>query len=121
MRRDQLIVDQTANKSDEAARTSGPVMLVNVFTPKPGLTEEFIEAQTAEYKRLNVDGWIGNRLGRSVDGKQLVNVAIFESLSKYNSWRESDEFANHVEIIKPFIEQAAPGMYEIVYSAGEIP
>lgn len=116
-----MIEDQTQNYSDRAQATSGHVMLVNIFTPKPGQVDSFIAAQTAEYKRLEVDGWIGNRLGRAVDGTKLVNIAVFESLAKYNAWRESDQFVEHLEVIKPFVEQAAPGMYEIIYSAGRIP
>ena len=77
--------------------------------------------RTAEYVRLDVDGWLGNRLGRSVNGGKLVNVAVFENMEKYNAWRASDEFVEHVEIIRPFVQEAAPGMYEILYSAGTIP
>lgn len=116
-----MIEDQTQNYSDGAQATSGHVMLVNIFTPKLGQVDSFIAAQTAEYKRLEVDGWIGNRLGRAVDGTKLVNVAVFESLAKYNAWRESDQFVDHLEVIKPFVEQAAPGMYEIIYSSGRMP
>lgn len=116
-----MIEDQTKNYAGDAAAIAGPVMLVNIFTPKQGRTDEFIAAQTAEYRRLEIDGWIGNRLGRAVDGSKLVNVAIFENLQKYNVWRESDAFAAHVDRISPFVERSAPGMYEILYSAGQIP
>lgn len=117
MPKDPMIKDQT----DNTQKIEGPVMLVNLFTPKPGQEQAFIDAQTAEYRRLDVDGWIGNRLGRAVDGGKLVNVAVFESLEKYNAWRESEAFAAHVEVIRPYVAEAAPGMYEILYSAGQIP
>ena len=121
MSKDSMIADQTDNLSATALAVEGPVMLVNVFTPKEGLEQAFIDAQTAEYVRLEVDGWLGNRLGRSVNGGKLVNVAVFENMEKYNAWRASDEFVEHVEIIRPFVQEAAPGMYEILYSAGTIP
>jgi heme-degrading monooxygenase HmoA len=118
-----LVSDQTDNYAASARMVSGPVMLVNLFTPKDGMANAFVEAQTGEYRRLKgkVDGWVGNRLGRAVDGSRFVNLAVFESLAKYNAWRESTEFAAHLDIIRPYIAEAAPGIYEVIYQAGEIP
>ena len=116
-----VVVDQTKNTSAQALGVDGPVLLVNVFTPKPGQTQQFIDTQTAEYQRLSVDGWVANRLGRAVDGDKLVNVAVFESIEKYNAWRDSEAFAEHLKIVSPFIDESAPGMYEILYSAGDMP
>lgn len=120
---DPIIVDRTANDISAAHSVKGAVLLVNLFTPKPGMTDAFIAAQTTEYVRLKgqVEGWIGNRLGRTVDASgQLVNVALFESLESYNAWRNSKLFADHLDIIRPFVEKSAPGMYELIYSAGEL-
>jgi heme-degrading monooxygenase HmoA len=119
---DSLISDRTDNFNGSAEKIANVVLLVNLFTPKPGMTDAFIEAQTGEYVRLRgkVRGWIGNRLGRSVDGSHLVNVALFETLADYNAWRESALFAEHLEVIRPFVEKSAPGMYEVLYSAGEL-
>jgi len=98
-------------------------MLINLFTPKAGMEQAFFEAQSGEYRRLlgQIPGWIGNRLGRSVDGKSFVNVAVFASLADYNAWRDSAIFEEHLDIIRPFVEKSEPGMYEMVYSAGVIP
>ena len=118
-----MLSDRTSNYSEEAGNIAGPVLLVNLFTPKAGLAEDFIAAQTGEYLRLRgmVKGWQGNRLGRAVDGSgQLVNVALFDSLENYNAWRETQLFADHLEVIRPFVEKSAPGMYEVLYSTGEL-
>ncbi len=120
MSEDPLITDRTDNAIESAVSVSGSVMLVNLFTPKPGMERAFIEAQSAEYVRLKgkVEGWIGNRLGRAIDGNgQLVNVAVFDGIASYNAWRESTLFAEHLGIIRPFIENSAPGIYEILYEA----
>lgn len=118
---DPLISDQT-NNENALEQSSGPVLLVNIFTPKEGRENEFMNAQRGEYERLkgSVPGWIGNRLGRAVDGSGFVNVAIFESLELYQQWRESEAFTAHVDVIRPYLESSAPGMYEIVYSEGAI-
>ncbi|MGL5839126.1 MAG: antibiotic biosynthesis monooxygenase family protein [Sphingorhabdus sp.] len=123
MPQDPMVVDRTANENDAARAIEGVVMLVNLFTPKDGMEQAFIDAQTGEYVRLKgkVEGWIGNRLGRAVDGSgQLVNVAMFDSMANYNAWRESPLFAEHLDIIRPFVEKSAPGMYELLYSAGDM-
>jgi heme-degrading monooxygenase HmoA len=123
MPNDPMVTDRTTNQSADALAINGSVMLVNLFTPKPGQEQAFIDVQTGEYVRLKgkVEGWIGNRLGRAVDGNgQLVNVAMFDSMTNYNAWRESALFAEHLEIIRPFVEKSAPGMYELLYSAGDL-
>lgn len=119
MTNETIITDRTENY---AAAVEGAVLLVNLFTAKPGMAEHFIEAQTAEYVRLRgkVEGWIGNRLGQAVNGDEIVNVAMFDSLENYNAWRESQLFADHVEIIRPFVANSAPGMYKLLYSAGDL-
>jgi len=123
MSNDKIISDRTNDSSADAAQVAGQVLLVNLFTPKPGMVDDFIAAQTGEYVRLKgqVKGWIGNRLGRAVDGSgQLVNVALFDSMENYNAWRDSKLFADHLDVIRPFVEKSAPGMYELLYSAGAL-
>jgi antibiotic biosynthesis monooxygenase (ABM) superfamily enzyme len=123
MSRDAMIIDRTDNSGTSALQIAGQVLLVNLFTPKPGMVDPFIAAQTGEYVRLKgkVKGWMGNRLGRAVDGSgQLVNVALFDNMENYNAWRASKLFAGHLDIIRPFVEKSAPGMYELLYSAGDL-
>jgi heme-degrading monooxygenase HmoA len=122
MTADPMIRDRTDNFSPAARAVGGAVLLVNLFTAKAGMEDRFIEAQTGEYVRLRgkVEGWIGNRLGRSVDGGQIVNVAMFDSLENYNAWRAGALFQEHLEVIRPFVETSAPGMYELLYSAGDL-
>ncbi len=116
-----FITDRTDNHTSAALSTQGQVMLVNLFTPKEGMLDQFITAQTGEYARLKdlVKGWVGNKLGRAVDGNQLVNVAVFDNLENYTAWRQSQLFAGHLEVIKPFVANSAPGMYQVIYSAGD--
>jgi heme-degrading monooxygenase HmoA len=123
MQKDTLVQDRTQNSGENADAIDGVVMLVNLFTPKPGMEQAFIDAQMGEYVRLlgKVEGWIGNRLGRAVDGNgQLANVAMFDTMANYNAWRESALFVEHLDIIRPFIEKSAPGMYEVLYRAGDM-
>lgn len=109
------VIDQT----NLTVQHNGQVILVNKFTPKPGKLDEFVSTQIGEYKSLTgkVKGFISNQLLKSVDGKFAVNVAIFEDLETYNSWRTSKLFADHLDVIKHLIEKSEPGMYEVVYDS----
>lgn len=111
------------DRTDLSGDHTGPVVLVNVFTPKPGKLDEFVAAQTAEYRRLlgQVAGWRGNRLHRSLDGKTAVNYAVFESLSAYKAWRDGDLFADHLKVIELLVEKSEPGLYAAhEYEAGAV-
>jgi heme-degrading monooxygenase HmoA len=97
----------------------GSVILVNVFTPLPGMTDAFVEAQTAEYTRLKglVKGALGNRLLRSLDGKRAVNIAYFESVELYDAWIASDLFADHLSRIKHLVEKVDPALFDVAYES----
>lgn len=112
---------QILDRSIRSAQTAGPITLINLFTPKAGHHDDFIAAQTAEYRRLQgrIIGWLGNHLHASVGDARIVNIATFESLQAYNDWREHPDFAAHVERIRPLVERAEPMLLgPAVYSAG---
>jgi heme-degrading monooxygenase HmoA len=96
----------------------GPITMLNRFTTKPGMLDDFIAAQTAEYVRLKgrVPGWLGNRLLHALDGSHVVNVADFDSHANYLAWRDNALFAGHLEIIRPFMLKAEPALYKVIYA-----
>lgn len=104
---------------DHALIADGAVVLVNIFTPKTGRTEDFIAAQTAEYVRLKgqVEGALGNRLLKALDGRRVINIAYFASVQLYHAWRESALFADHLDRIRDLVEVVDPDLYEPVYES----
>jgi heme-degrading monooxygenase HmoA len=104
---------------DKALIARGAVVLVNVFTPKAGRTDDFIRAQTAEYIRLaeQVEGALGNRLLRALDGARVVNIAYFASVELYEAWRASALFADHLDRIRDLVEHVDPALYSPVYES----
>jgi len=104
---------------DRALIDAGAVVLVNVFTPQPGRTDDFIRAQTAEYLRLagQVEGALGNRLLRALDGTRVVNIAYFASIELYDAWRESALFADHLDRIRELVERVEPALFEPVFES----
>lgn len=104
---------------DHALIASGAVVLVNVFTPKAGRTDDFIAAQTAEYVRLKgqVEGALGNRLLKALDGKRVVNIAYFASVELYDAWANSALFTDHLDRIRNLVEIVDPALYSPVYES----
>ena len=106
---------------DKALIDAGAVVLVNMFTPKPGRTEDFIRAQTDEYIRLRgrVEGALGNRLLRALDGKRVVNIAYFKRVELYDAWLASDLFADHLNRIRDLVVSVDPALYQPAYESGQ--
>lgn len=105
--------------NDRALIDQGAVVLVNVFTPRPGRTDDFIRAQTDEYLRLTglVEGALGNRLLRALDGRRVVNIAYFTSVELYDAWRASALFADHLDRIRDLVEAVDPALYSPVFES----
>jgi heme-degrading monooxygenase HmoA len=98
------------------------VVVVNVFTPKPGKLGEFIESQGGFLRRMagSIPGLRGGRLYRAADGSRALLFSVFESEAKLSQWMTSAEFAGHRERIAPLLEKSEPGRFELVYEAGSV-
>ncbi len=94
-----------------------PLTLVNVFTTKEGQQQAFCDAQIAEYRRLAgmFPGQLAANLHRGLAGRKVVNYAQFTDEAAYRQWRNSDEFDRHREIIRPFLDNVEPELYEVLY------
>lgn len=104
--------------------TPEPVVLINVFTAKPGRLDEFVALQSAELARLSEEappaGWRGSRLHRAVGGSNAIMVTVFDSIEHHRQWIETGDFAEHVEAVMPLLEDARPAYYEIVGETGRL-
>lgn len=94
-----------------------PVILINRFTTPMGKQQPFIDAQTAEYKRLDglVKGSLTVKLHKATDGKTVVNYATFATEEDYHNWVNSELFQDHLSRIKHLVEKAEPALFEVVY------
>jgi hypothetical protein len=92
------------------------ITMINVFTIKPENQQQFIAAQTGEYKRLagTITGGLAANLHRGLGGARAVNYALFRSVEEMHTWQNSDLMKAHLPIIKPFIERAEPGLYRVI-------
>jgi heme-degrading monooxygenase HmoA len=98
------------------------VTFINIFTPKPGKLDEFLEIQVAQQRRFagNIPGWRGSRLHRSLDGTTAAAITIFDSVADHQRWLQTEDFKAHFQRIEPLIERADRGWYELVQEAGQI-
>lgn len=101
-------------------KAAGPVVLINVFTPRPGKLDEFVALQTAalEQFRGRIAGWRGGRLHRALDGSSAVMMSVFDAVESHQKFVDSALFAEHRDRILPLVERVEPRFYEIVAESG---
>jgi heme-degrading monooxygenase HmoA len=106
----------------ETIAANAPLVVVNVFTPKPGKLEDFIAAQAAGLTRLRgrIPGLRGGRLYRAEDGSRALLVSAFDSQAKLDEWLASAAFAEHRANLTPFVERSEAMRYRMVYEAGSL-
>jgi len=98
------------------------VVWINVITPKAGKLDEVLAYQANAQKQFGgvVDGLIGTRLHRALDGSNLVITTIFESAEHHRRWINNEAFLKHAGGLLPLIERAERGYYEIVAESGRL-
>ena len=81
-----------------------------------------MDLQLAQVNRLRgkVQGLLGSRLLRSNDNRTIVLVSAFETAEDSQFFRESRDLTDHLANVRPLIESATTGVYEMVYDIGAI-
>lgn len=99
-----------------------PVVNISIITPKPECFAEFMELQLAQHRSLRgeVEGLIGGRLFRSREDRDVVPVTMFESEEAAQRFARDERFTNHLARVRPLLDRAAPGAYEIAYEVGSL-
>jgi hypothetical protein len=105
-----------------------PVVLINVFTPKPGKLDPLIRYQADDLRDLwhagRFPGWLGSRWHRAIDADRAANVTAYESMDAYNRLKEEPElakrFSEHLRRIGPLVERVEGGFYSVVESVGQV-
>lgn len=98
------------------------VVIINVFTPKPGQMDAFVAAQTEALQttlRDQIPGWRGTRMYRALDDSNAALVSTFASIEEYRAWMASALFDQHHKKVAPLVERAGPQLYRLVHKAGE--
>jgi heme-degrading monooxygenase HmoA len=99
-----------------------PVVNISVITPKPERFAEFMELQLAQHQavRGKVDGLVGGRLFRSREDRDVVLVTMFESEEAALRFARDERFISHLARVRPLLEKAVPGAYEVAYEVGSL-
>ncbi len=88
---------------------------INIFTPKPGMMETFIQTQLSGLSTLgDIPGSRGSRLYRAADDKAAILIGFFESEEAHARFSESPAFLLHREKLRPLLEGVSPGYYTLV-------
>jgi heme-degrading monooxygenase HmoA len=101
---------------------SGPVVVVNVFTPKPDALDDFLAVQIAALPglRAGATGARGSRLLRADDGSKAVMVSVFDTAEDFKRFNESAPLAAHRAKMQQFLDRADAGHYQLVYQSGDV-
>lgn len=99
-----------------------PVVNISVITPKPECFAEFMELQLAQHHALRgkVEGLVGGRLFRSRVDRDVVLVTMFESEEAAQRFSRDERFTRHMARIRPLLERAVPGAYDVAYEVGSL-
>ncbi|MCV9934995.1 antibiotic biosynthesis monooxygenase [Boseaceae bacterium BT-24-1] len=97
-----------------------PIVNISIITPKPECFAEFMDLQLAQHHSLRgkVDGLVGGRLFRSRQDRDVVLVTMFESEEAALRFARDERFTSHMARIRPLLERAVPGAYEVAYEVG---
>ena len=95
-----------------------PVTVINRLAIKPGVIDEFIEAQLNYASTLmeKPTGLIGSRLYRGLDGRTVVLVSQFESIQALEEIRQLPSFKENLSKLQAFVESSSPAVYEEAYT-----
>ncbi len=90
-----------------------PVVVINIFTPKPGALDDFLALQSAALPglRAGATGSRGSRLFRAEDNSKAVMVSVFDTAEDFKRFSESAPFAAHRAKMLQFLEKADAGRY----------
>jgi heme-degrading monooxygenase HmoA len=99
-----------------------PVVVINVFTPKPGALDDFLALQIAALPglRAGATGSRGSRLFRAEDNSKAVMVSVFDTAEDFKRFTESAPIAAHRATMLQFLERAEASHYQLVYQSGDV-
>jgi heme-degrading monooxygenase HmoA len=99
-----------------------PVVVINIFTPKPGALDDFLALQTAALPglRAGATGSRGSRLFRAEDNGKAVMVSVFDTAEDFKRFTESAPLAAHRGKMLQLLERAEAGQYQLVYQSGDV-
>ena len=99
-----------------------PVVVINIFTPRPGALDDFLALQTAALPglRAGATGSRGSRLFRAEDNGKAVMVSVFDTAEDFKRFTESAPLAAHRGKMLQLLERAEAGQYQLVYQSGDV-
>lgn len=105
-----------------ATDQAGPVVFINIFTVKSGKLDEFVALQRdyLESSRGVVPGWRGSRMHRSLEHETVVMMSMFDTIADHKRIFDTARFSEHIEKVRPLIEKAEPGYYQIAHEVGQV-
>lgn len=91
-----------------SSKANDQFTLVNLFTPKPGAIDQFLQMQlddTAQMRdNASAAGWLNNEVYRTRDGERLIVVTRFANAESQAKWTQTAQFLDHRARIAPMLD-----------------
>jgi heme-degrading monooxygenase HmoA len=83
------------------------INVFQIFTVKSGKLDEFVQAQTAAFKKLgeNMHGVKANRFYRGITENKAVNLAYFADKKSWNDSKNSKAYKEFLDHVSPMLER----------------
>jgi heme-degrading monooxygenase HmoA len=93
-----------------------PITLINVFEVAPARQQELVQLLNEATERVmrRVPGFVSANIHRSLDGKQVVNYAQWQSREAFERMPEFPGTREHMERAAQLATRFSPSLYEVV-------
>ena len=95
------------------------VTMVNHLVIKPGKIDEFIAEQRKFAESLPPCGLIGGRMYRSVDGRSVTLMSVFQSKAAQEEVFQRADLKENIRKLASFVESSNPIVHEEAYTYGD--
>jgi len=100
----------------------GQLAHINIFTPKPGMMDDFINAQLQGLPTFGeIPGSRGSLFYRAKDDSHVILISLFEDEAAHRRFMDTPAFHHHRQRLMPLLEGTKPGYYTLTYSRDGAP
>jgi len=90
---------------------------ITIFTPKPEHFGAFLDLQTENLPRLgHLSQSLAAQFYVAKDGRRAILVSHFRDEAHLGAFQKTDAFLEHRDRLRPMLETAESGLYNLVYA-----
>src|SRR5258708_29137857 len=100
----------------------GQLAHINIFTPKPGMMDDFINAQLQGLPTFGeIPGSRGSLFYRAKDDSHVILISLFEDEAAHRRFMDTPAFHHHRPRLMQLLQGTKPRYYTLSYSPDRAP